>query len=154
MKDAFVMAFNRVIMQKNEIISICETTIAERCDTTSIDVKIASLRTELEAITDLMKICIAKNARTTMNQDEFWDQYSGYETQSTAIQESIASLESQKTALIAKRNGIQDYIAILRSQDRITGFSESLWLNCVDRVWINPDGTMRFDFRGGPSIEG
>ena len=154
MKDAFVMAFNRVIMQKNEIISICETTIAERCDTTSIDVKIASLRTELEAITDLMKICIAKNTRTTMNQDEFWDQYSGYETQSTAIQESIASLESQKTALIAKRNGIQDYIAILRSQDRITGFSESLWLNCIDRVWINPDGTMRFDFRGGPSIEG
>ena len=139
MEDAFVMAINRVIDQKDDIISICEAVMAERCDTTAIDARLASLRTELQAVTALMKICIENNARMAINQDEYRDQFSGYETQSTELQASIASLEAEKTALVAKRNNIQNYVAVLRSHDRITGFSESLWLNCVERVWINPD---------------
>ena len=154
MEDAFVMAINRAIEQKEDIISICEAVMTERCDTSKIDTELTTQRTRLDAITTLMENCIHNNARTAIDQGEYTRLFSEYEVQSTTIQASIASLKAQKTALIAKRNNIQNYIAILRSQGRIARFSETLWLNCVERVWINPDGTMKFDFRGGPSIEG
>ena len=154
MEDAFVMAINRAIEQKEDIISICEAVMAERCDTTGIDDELASLSAKLDAITDLMKDSIYNNARTAIDQGEYMHLFSEYEAQSTSIQASISALKAQKTALLAKRNNIQNYIAILRSQGRIAGFSETLWLNCVEKVWINPDGTMKFDFKGGSSIEG
>ena len=66
----------------------------------------------------------------------------------------IHDLERQRAELIAKLNGIRHYIGVIQNEGRITGFDETLWLNTVDRLWIKPDGTMRFEFKGGPAIEG
>ena len=150
MEDAFVMAINRAIEQKDDIISLCEVVMAKRCDITGIDARLSTLHAELDANTALMKDSIYDNAHKTIDQDDYKRLFSEYENQIAVIRANIASLEDQKKELMAKRNNIQNYIARLRSQDRITGFSETLWLNCVERVWINPDGTMKFDFRGGP----
>ena len=71
-----------------------------------------------------------------------------------SIQNEIHDLERQRAELIAKLNGIRHYIGVIQDEGRITGFDETLWLNTVDRLWIKPDGTMRFEFKGGPAIEG
>lgn len=66
----------------------------------------------------------------------------------------IHELEHKRTGMMAKLNGIRHYIDMIRDGDQITRFDETLWLSPVARLLIKPDGTMRFEFKGGPAIEG
>lgn len=153
-KDAFVMAFNRIIDQKDEIIRICEDTITERYDVSRIESEMAKLKTELQYVSGLMEQSIHTNARVAMGQEEYTQQFEDYERRFKEIQDRIAALDQERATLIAKMNGIRGYIATLCSEGRIAGFNEALWYNTVDRVWIKPDGAMRFEFKGGPAVEG
>ena len=153
-QDAFVMAFNRIIDQKDEVIRICEDTIAERCNTSGMEAEMAKLKTELQYVSGLMEQSIHTNARVAMGQDEYNQHFEEYERRFKEIQDGIAALDQERATMVAKMNGIRGYIATLRSEDRIAEFNEALWHNTVDRVWIKADGTMRFEFKGGPTVVG
>lgn len=112
------------------------------------------LKTELQYVSGLMEQSIHTNARVAMGQEEYTQQFQEYERRFKEIQDRIAALDQERATMVAKMNGIRGYIATLHAEDRITGFNESLWHNTVDRVWIKPDGTMRFEFKGGPAVEG
>ena len=101
-----------------------------------------------------MEQSIHTNARVAMGQEEYTQQFEEYERRFKEIQDRIATLDQERATMVAKTNGIRGYIATLRSEDRIAGFNEALWHNTVDRVWIEPDGAMRFEFKGGPAVEG
>lgn len=77
-EDAFVAAINRAIEQKDEIISICEKVISERCETTEIEAKLISLHAKLDTVNALMRNSIYNNARTSMNQGEYNQLFSEY----------------------------------------------------------------------------
>ena len=77
-------------------------------------------------------------------QEEYNQQFQEDERRFNEIQDRIVPLEQERATLITKMNGIHGYIATLRSEDRIAGFNEALWHNTMDRVWIKPDGAMRF----------
>lgn len=153
-KDAFVMAFNRIIDQKDEIIRICEDTITERYDVSRIESEMAKLKTELQYVLGLMEQSIHTNVRVAMGQEEYNQQFQEYERRFKEIQDRIAALDQERATMVAKTNGIRGYIATLRSEDRIAGFNEALWHNTMDRVWIEADGTIRFEFKGGITLEG
>lgn len=153
-QDAFVTAFNRIIDQKDEIIRICEDSIAERCNTSSIEAEMTKLKTELQYVSGLMEQSIHTNACVAMGQEEYNQQFEEYERRFKEIQDRITALDQERATIVAKMNGIRRYIATLRSENRISGFNEALWHNTVDRVWIKPDGTMRFELKGGPAVEG
>ena len=153
-EDAFVTAFNQVIERKDEIIRICMDTMTERCDVSGIDARLATLSAELDVVAELIAQNIATNARVALDQDENRQKFEELMARHDSIQNEIHELERQRAELIAKLNGIRHYIGVIQDEGRITGFDETLWLNTVDRLWIKPDGTMRFEFKGGPAIEG
>ena len=101
-----------------------------------------------------MEQSIHTNARVAMGQEKYNHQFQEYERRIKEIQDRIAALDQERATMVAKMNGIRGYIATLRSEDRIAGFNEALWHNTVDRVWIKPDEAMRFEFKGGPVVEG
>ena len=70
-QDAFVMAFNRIIDQKDEIIRICEDTLAEHCDTSRLEAEMVKLKTELQYVSGLMEQSIHTNVRVAMGQEEY-----------------------------------------------------------------------------------
>ena len=153
-EDAFVTAFNQVIERKDEIIRICMDTMTERCDVSGIDARLATLNAELDVVAKLIAQNISTNARVALDQDENRQKFEELMARHDSIQNEIHELERQRAELIAKLNGIRHYIGVIQDEGRITRFDETLWLNTVDRLWIKPDGTMRFEFKGGPAIEG
>ena len=153
-KDAFVTAFNQVIERKDEIIRICMDTMTERCDVSSIDARLATLSGELDVVAELIEQNIATNARMALDQDENRQKSEELMARHDSIQNEINDLECRRAELIAKLKGIRHYIGVIQAEGRITEFDETLWLNTVDQLWIKPDGTMRFEFKGGPAIEG
>ena len=153
-EDAFVMAFNQIIEQKDSIMATCLSIMTERCDTTAIEKEITRLRAELAIVAEAMTEQINMNARVAIEQNGYKQQFRELETQSKDIQEKINALEQQSITLQAKLNAIRVYIDTLRSQNRITGFNETLWLNTVERLWIGKGGIMKFEFKGGQCVEG
>lgn len=148
------MAINRVIDCKDALIELCIATMKELCDVHEIDDAAKRLHAEQTIMARPMTDCINTNARVALHQDEYKRRIQEYEAQYSAIQEKIAALEQQRTAQIAKMNGIREYVDAIRFQGHIVVFREALWNNAVDRLRINSDGTMKFEFKGGPSIEG
>ena len=154
LRDAFVLAFNRVIDNKTGIIDICLGVMAERCDTAMTDREIAGLKVEIEDASALLEQYIAANARAAQDQAEYKRQYDEYERRYVDLSNRLAALEAKQVALRAKKEGIERYIGILRRNDRISTFDPALCLNTVERITVYPGGRLRFEFLGDQVVEG
>ena len=152
-EDGFVMAINRLLKKKDEIIQICENVMLERCDITDLEAERAKLQTEQEVLCGLMERLIAMNAATVVNQEEYNKQFAEYEARYNEIRQRIAYLESERAKRIAKYGKLKEYLAALKEQGLISRFNETLWDGTVEQVRVTADGHLRFIFKGGPEIE-
>ena len=80
LEEAFVLAVNRVLGNKGEIIAVCETVMTERCEVETLNEENARLQAELEVTTGLMERLIAANAAMAQDQEEYNRQFAEYET--------------------------------------------------------------------------
>lgn len=154
LQDAFVTAFNRIIENKEEIISICEKVLSERYDADALAKRRAELETEMEIVTELMQRQIALNATQALDQEAYQRQYDEYEARYNAARQALTEINAQQSALAARQGKIAEYISLLREQGLITEFNERLWYATVDQVRVLADGRLRFIFRDGTRIEG
>lgn len=127
--------------------------MARLCDVSDLDAELARLQTEIGIVASFMTEYINTNSRVALQQADYNQQFREYETRYNALKEEKKTLEQKRIAQIAKMNGIKQYIESLRFQHKIVQFSETLWYNTIYRIWVNPDGTMKFEFKGGPSVE-
>ena len=152
-EDGFVMAINRLLRNKDEIIQICEKVMLERCDVTHLEEECTKLQAEQEVLCGLMERLIAMNAATAINQEDYNRKFAEYEAGYNEIRQRIADLESEQTQRIAKRGKLTEYLAALKEQGPISRFNETLWYGTVEQVRVTADGHLRFLFKGGQEIE-
>ena len=152
-EDGFVMAINRLLRNKDEIIQICEKVMLERCDVTHLEEECTKLQAEQEVLCGLMERLIAMNAATAINQEDYNRKFAEYEAGYNEIRQRIADLESEQTQRIAKRGKLTEYLAALKEQGLISRFNETLWYSTVEQVRVTADGHLRFLFKGGQEIE-
>lgn len=119
-----------------------------------IEAVMAKMKTELQYVAGLMEQSIHSNACVAVAQAEYNQQFQKSEQRFKEIQDRLAALDQEHATMFVQMNVIRGYIATLHSGHRIAGFNEVLWHNTVDRVWIKLDGAMRFEFKGGPAVEG
>ena len=56
--------------------------------------------------------------------------------------------------LMARKGAVERFIAELRKQDApVTEFSDNLWLNTVQSVRVETDGSMMFTFKDGTEVK-
>lgn len=151
-EDGFVMAINRLLKNKDEIIQVCEKVMSKRCDTSGLEEEKARLQAELEVTCGLMERLIAMNAATAMDQDEYNRQFAEYEARYNETRRCIADVESEQKQRIAKRGKLTEYLETLRNQGLISSFNETLWYGTVEQVRVTTEGNLRFIFRDGQEI--
>ena len=151
-EDGFIMAINRLLKNKDEIIRVCEKVMRKRCDTSGLEEEKAGLQAELEVTCGLMERLIAMNATTAMDQDEYNRQFAEYEARYNETRQRIADVESEQKQRIAKRGKLTEYLETLRNQGLISSFNETLWYGTVEQVRVTTEGNLRFIFRDGQEI--
>ena len=151
-EDGFVMAINRLLKNKDEIIQVCEKVMSKRCDTSGLEEEKARLQAELEVTCGLMERLIAMNAAKAMDQDEYNRQFAEYEARYNEIRQRIADVESGQHQRIAKRGKLTEYLDALKEQGVISRFNETLWYGTVEQARVNDKGNLRFIFRDGQEI--
>ena len=153
LQDAFVMAINRTLHKKDEIIGICEATMEKRCDIQPLKEEQKKLQAELEVTRGLMERLITLNATTVMDQDEYKRQFAEYEARYNEIRQRIADVESEQKQRVGKRGKLAEYLETLKNQGIISSFNETLWYGTVEQVRVLKDGKLRFIFKDGSMVD-
>lgn len=117
LQDAFVMAINRTLHKKDEIIRICEATMEKRCDIQPLKEEQKKLQAELEVTRGLMERLITLNATTVMDQDEYNRQFAEYEARYNEIRQRIADAESEQKQRVGKRGKLASTETAEKSRD-------------------------------------
>ena len=147
-KEEFVKEFNRLIVNKDEIIKDCENAILELTNTDNIDAEISRLQEENEALINLMKNLIYENSRKAIDQDKYNQKYDSYTEKHEKIKNAISKLEEKKQNLKVRREKISLFMDNLgKTGTIISEFDETLWHTMIENVIICEDKKMEFKFR-------
>lgn len=74
--------------------------------------------------------------------------YMDYIARRNGLQDRLATLQSQQGFLKDKFKRIPEYLGAIRTEGQISGFHKILWLNTVNRAIVRPDGTIQIEFKG------
>ena len=152
-KRRFILAFNILFDEKDEIIANCEMVARMLSDTTDIDEKKAALLQELEVIAELIQKLIQENATTAQDQNEYLARYNGYVERYESAAEKLKTLEQDILVRQARADGFADFLRIFKGvESKLLDFDEKLWVLTIDKVKVMTDGTLHFIFQNGADI--
>jgi len=152
-KENFLIAFNKLMENREGLLFDCRTLKAALCDTREIDIVLENLRQEIELISELSRKAIYENAKTAQNQDTFMKRNNSYMKRHTQARERLEALEEEKQERLAKSKILDRFMRDIRKRPLILAeWEESLWFAVIDQVRISMDGRMTFQFRNDSEI--
>ncbi|HFI0960368.1 TPA: recombinase family protein [Streptococcus suis] len=146
-KDWFVIAINKVIVNRDEIISNLEI-LLEIGRTDDLKQQIKEMETEVEVVSQIISRLVIDNSMKPQDQDVYQENYRNwvdkYDTLLIKL-ESLEKLYSEKSKQIKE---LQEFINFMENhKDLITTFDELLWCSTVQSVTISKEKTVRFLFK-------
>ena len=152
-KACFIVAVNKLIKNKNEIISNLETAKKLLCDNEVIEKECGELQKELNVIVNKVQMYILENARVVQDQAEYRSRYN----------ELVGKYESLKTQIEEKEQLISDNIAksrifdvfikeLKKQQGLVTEFDENLWCSLVETMTVYSKDKIVVRFKNGMEI--
>ena len=150
-KEAFVIAVNQLVIQKNEILATYDEILARLTDTAALDAGLQRLELEkngvLQRITDL----IHENATTKMDQGEYNRRYDALETQRIAISEKQKRIKEKLSDKLFRKRKLEAFMCELKNAERLINFDEQLFIRTVEQITVFPDKLV-FVFKNGTEI--
>lgn len=111
------------------------------------------LRSEMVIVVELTQSCVAENARTAQNQEEYQKRYDGLVERYEKVKsryDAIAEAIEEKQAHYEKL-GI--FIQTLEEHgEPITEFDAEMWGSMVDFITVDKDKNMTVTFKDGSEI--
>ena len=153
-KKEFIKQVNEVIENKEQIIEDCERLILELTDITLIEEKEIKLQSERSVLYDLMKELIEQNSNSKMDQTEYNEQYEELRDKYGKVSKKASKLKYLKLEMQTKKHRAEEFIETLKqSSELLTDFDERLWYALIEKVTVNADGSMNFEFKNGKIIK-
>ncbi len=155
LKAPFIKVFNKLIEDKDEIISNLTEIISTVTDTSALEIEYAELENERDISLELINKCILENASTALDQHEYELRYNSLASRFENAKNRLAVLDTELLERRTKRGLIENFISELKSRDELlTEFDEELWCALVESVTVYDGGRLVFRFRDGMEVEG
>ena len=150
---AFIKAMNMVITERDEIIGNIKLIRQTVCNTTGLTEEQDKLRSEMEIVVELIQNCVAENARTAQNQEDYQKRYDGLVERYEKVKsryDAIAEAIEEKQAHYEKL-GI--FIQIIEEHgEPITEFDAGMWGSMVEFITVDKNKNMTVTFKDGSEI--
>ncbi|MBR3998960.1 MAG: recombinase family protein, partial [Clostridia bacterium] len=149
----FISAVNKLIVQRETIISVFTEAMRTALDTTQLESAVSELESEMAVVSDQMQKCIYENARVALDQDEYKRRYD----ELTARFDTAKARYDEITATIADKQNrkatIEQFLHTLSEQEQmVESFDNNLWCGLVDYVTVYTKEDIRVTFRNGTEI--
>ena len=152
-KEAFVMAFNRLVTEREEIIANAQLVRQTLCDTTALTEEKAKLQQELAVLVEMTEKTVMQNARIAQNQEEYQRHYDGLVAQYDAAKARFDEVTETISAKEAQSERLAVFINKLKAQtDPVAEFDSQLWASMVECVIVSVDKGLAVVFRDGTEV--
>ncbi|HWR29535.1 MAG TPA: recombinase family protein [Negativicutes bacterium] len=148
-KAAFVAEMNRMIANKDQVLTDIRTLISTLTDTRELEERETAAVKELEAVSEMMRILVDDYARARVEQKVYDDRYAELLAQSQALEEQIAEIGEQREQRRARKRELDAFYKMLKTMGPIIEFDEELWNFAVEKLKVHVDGQITFAFRTG-----
>lgn len=147
-KAMFVDAYNKMIVNKDEILKNLESVLNQIVSVESIEDKIKKVHEDIEAVVNEVEVLIHSLKETDeIKQKELELKYD-------KLIQKLKDLEHQKEEVMDKRNKINTFISTLKDKvDVISEFDEELFNIMVDKAVVHRDKGIEFIFNSGYKVK-
>lgn len=152
-KTAFVAAINKLISNKEELLSAYSAIITELMDTDSLQRELERLGAERERVYRRVKALIYSNATKALDQAQYEKQYQEQVDKDAALQKRIHALEQKMKDKSERLTRIEAFAKELEAADLLTDFDESLFAGTVERIIVRQGKRLTFLFKDGTEME-
>lgn len=150
-KQRFLAAYSALLPDKERLIDDCRLIQKELTDCTEIDQERAELLQELDVVSGLTAHCLSESS--TLKPEEAVARANSLSNRLRSLQERAATLEKKRIERLAKADAIGAFMFRLQELDQpLEHFDDRLWLEVIDSVTVNRDGTLIFKFQNGTEI--
>ncbi len=150
----FIKAMNALITEREEIIGNIQLIRQTVCGTVDLEEEQDKLRSEMEIVVELTQGCVAENARTAQNQEEYQKRYDDlvgrYEKVKSRYDAIVEAIEEKQAHY--EKLGI--FIDTLGEQgEPITEFDAGMWGSMVEYITVDKDKNMTVTFKDGSEVQ-
>ena len=153
LEKAFVQVMQRVLSQKDAVLTACREALDEAFDTAELDKAATRLQDQALGMAERVRQLVEENARVQRDQDEFKEDYEALLDGHAKLSEKIQAIAEQKKDKAERRRRIEIFLHMLEEQKECLGFGPGTFVALVDKVIIQHDGRMAFCFRNGMKCE-
>lgn len=153
-KSMFVIAINRLIKNKAEIIRSYEEARDIVFDTTALEAEFETLNEEITVVAELTQKLVDENSRAIQDQGKYKEKYDSYVARFEKAKERIAEIGKIKSDKETRRLQADHFVRHLKKLDGIVAeFDDKLWYTLVDHITVYNKDDIRFVFRNGAEIK-
>lgn len=153
LKQAFVNAFNSLIQNKSEILDGYDTIIQSLTDNTALDAESTALQEECDVVMELIRKCVDENAHSAIDQSDYQQRYAALIERYETAKSKFEAVNEQRQERTVKREKMSGFIQTLKkSNTLLTEFDEELWYATVDRVIVQSEHEIAFQFKDGTEL--
>jgi site-specific DNA recombinase len=153
-KQYFVSAVNKLLAEKDEIISSFAVIKDKVFDTSALTAERDELQNEMLVVSELMQQCIYENAHIALDQTEYQKRY---DSLTERFGKAKARLEKVTEAIndkASRQATIEDFLKELKTLDgMVTEFDQMLWVSLVDFVTVYGKNDVHITFKDGTEIK-
>jgi FtsZ-binding cell division protein ZapB len=151
-KAIFVKAVNKLVGNKDEIISNIQLIREQLCDTANLESEQDRLNQDLIALTDMTENCIAENARVSQDQTEYQKRYDSLVSRYDKTKEQYEAVTAKIKDSQSRNEQLGVFIDNLQGQNLIGEFDKHLWCSLVDYITAYSKNDIRVTFKDGTEL--
>ena len=148
-KDAFVWAADILLLEKEELAVDMQMDIVMLCDSIELEKR----QMEREVVVGLVERCVAENARTALDQDEYSERYNGLVSRYEAVKARFDEATQAIADKADRKKLLEQFLHTVEGQAPVTEFDERLWSSLVDFVTVYSEKDIRVTFKDGTEIQ-
>jgi len=152
--EKFLIAYDRLMVNRENVISDCDLMQRTLSDCTELDAEISSLNEEIAVVAELVKVCVNENATSAQSLEEYTKKYNGLSGRYDKAAARLGELTAEKDRRSSQDRDIRLFIEALKKQPLVLEeWDERLWVALIDKATVFRDGRIVFRFKGGSEIE-
>ena len=153
-QQKFLIAYNRLMADRESVISDCALMRRVLSDTTALDAELDNLNEEITVVSELVKTCVKENASTSQSQEEYAKKYNGLLARYEKATARLTVVVAEKEHKHDQDRELRLFIEELKKQPLVLEeWDERLWIAILDRATVFRDGRIAFKFKSGREIE-
>ncbi len=153
-KNAFAIAFNRILDDKADHLVRLEALQKELSDTSSLDEQLKTATSEHARLLAELRRYMEENTRQIQDQTEYNRRFSEMDTACQKQEEIIAQFKKQLIDQHTRKEQAVRFLRILTEcRNPIKEFDTDFWSSMIENVTVSQDKTLSFRFYDGAVID-